>query len=93
MAFSDSIGARGRADSPTFPAFSAPVRLTLEAEILPDADTGATQLLISHGSRLYEVGSADALRAAIVAEQARLDQLSAMADAFEAMTSRPSSSA
>ena len=93
MATTDPIGARGRADSPTFPLFSAPVRLTLEAEISLDADTGVPELLISHGSRLYEVGSADDLRAAIVAEQARLDQLSAMADAFEAMTSRPSSSA
>jgi hypothetical protein len=68
---------------------SAPVRLLLEAEILTCADTGRPELLISIGDRLYEVGTADELRAAITTERAKLDQLAALANHYEALTAIP----
>ncbi|MGW6695609.1 hypothetical protein ACWF62_17715 [Rhodococcus sp. NPDC054953] len=82
MAVTDSTGAFSRAAFPNLPAV-APVSVSLEAEILADADTGQHELVVSTDG-YPETRSPQELRAEIAAAEARLAGLRALADQYEA---------
>lgn len=63
-----------------------PVGVTLEVEIVTDADTGRLELILSDRSHTYEQATPAEVRDAITAARAGLDQMEALANQYEAFT-------